>query len=363
MSVTVNYDYSAYGTLDALLFEAWKRAGIDPKLADPEVIRSAKYSAAYELINIPSLTQNLWLRQKQMIGIVAAQPTYVLPSNTIQISDVIATNPQLVPAMGTASSNKDVEAGTSPANCFNSSSVAGCIQTEPDGSIAYDYGLNNNQFVNFVNVTSLNEATYTLSIEYTLSDPADNIWKTAYVSPPIDFIPLQPQWFVLENSMVARAWRITEINGETLQIQYINFLQPSTSGSVATDRWLKAQSQTIYMIEPNKGQIGIPSWYYFDLINPPTITLWNSPDGTTYTNLMYLQTRLPASPEEMYQLLDLAPSFYDAFASGVAARIAQKDNPAKVEMLQNDAARLYQVAGVANIQPVVIDFTGRRRGC
>lgn len=362
MAVSQTFNYSPYGTLDSILFEAWKRAGIDPRTIDPEAMRSAKSSAAYELINIPNMVQNLWLRQKQMIQIVPGQPTYVLPSNTIQIENVIATNPQSVAATGVAASSVDYQAGTNPTNCFTPSSTAGCIQLAPNGNISYDYGLGEDQFVYFVSVTSLNEATYSLAIDYTLSDPADNIWKTAQIFAPRDFIPLAPEWYVLETSKVARAWRIRETEGATLQIQYIVLAQPNTSGTTATDLWLTAQSETIYFIQPNKAQTGVPSWYYFDLINPPTMTVWNVPDGVSYTNFMYAQYRLPASPDQLYENLDLAPSFYDAFASGVAARLAMKENPGKAAMLDAQAARLYQQAGVANIQPVRIDFTGRGRG-
>ena len=361
MVVSQTFNYSPYGTLDSLLFEAWKRAGINPKTADPDEIKSAKASAAYELINIPNMLQNLWLRQKQMIQLIPGQPTYVLPANTIQIESVIATNPQVVPATGLAASSVAVQGGTSPANCFVPTTTAGCVQLVADGNISYDYGLNLGQYVYFVSVTSLNQATYTLSIDYTLSAPVDNIWKTAQDYPPRDFIPLSPEWYVIEAPKVARAWRIRETKGETLQIQYIVLAQPNTSGSASTDLQLTAQSQTTYMLQPNKSQVGVPSWYYFDLINPPTLTLYLTPESSSYTNLFYVQDRLPASPDQMYQNLDLAPSFYDAFASGVAARLALKDNPGKAAMLAADATRLYHQARVSNIQPVAIDFSGRGR--
>lgn len=366
MADIISYDYSKYQTLDAVLYEAWRRADINPLPVDSEAIRSAQSSVAFELLNIPTLLQNLWLRQKQMIQIVAGQPTYTLPANTIQISDLIATNPQVVPASGIANGFPAATFGTNPANCFIPPQPpfvnAGCVQTGPNGWISYDYGLGNNQFVYFVSVVSLIPATYTLAIEYTLSDPVDDIWVTAQSYEPFDFIPHQTLWYVLEHSVVARAWRIRELNGATLAIQYISLAQPNTGGTTATDRWLTAQSQTIYMIEPNKGQIGIPAWYYFDLINPPTLTVWNAPDGTTYTNFMYVQYRLPAVNELFTTKLDLGPSFYDALAGGVAARLALKDNPQKYEMLKNEAAILYQRAGVSNVQPVAIDFSGRNRG-
>lgn len=359
MSIGIQYDYRGIGSLDTVISEAALRVGLNPRQLDEDHTFSIMNSIQLELLSQPVQGSRLWLRKKFMFQLVANQITYTFPDYIVSINDVVACVPVRMNTGGIAASS----AGGEAANCFNPTQTAGCIQTSPDGNISYNYGANNSQLITYVGISSLTVSDYTIAIDYTL----DGVnWETAATNPTTRYIPGAVIWTPLEYNFVAQGWRIRETKGATLAIQQIYFSQPNPGTSSATasgyaDAPLTAISQQIYMFSPNKSQAGSPYTYYFDNIYPPTLTVWLGPNLNPYTNLLGVVSRLPRSPDEWSEQLDMPPYAYDSFICGVAVRLAEKIAPDRVPLLLDSQKRALILLTATNYQkvPLVIKMGGR----
>ncbi len=313
-------------------------------------------SANLELSSWPGRGLNLWLIQQQMISIYPNQPIYVLPQYTVRILEVVATQPARLNVGGTAFST----AGGVAANCFDPNQAAGCTQNAPNGSIGYDYGQGNTNSILYVGVTPLATATYTLTVQYSF----DMInWITVYVAPSQSYPAYQTTWFVVEQALNARGWRITETGGATLAIQQIYFSQPTNSG--IGDRLLTALSRSEWMSIATKMNTGFPSGYYFDqsTLAPslsPTIRLWPVPGPSVplpQTNILYSNYRYAQDITQMFQNAELPQRFYDALVAGLSSRLALKFAPDRYPIMKSEAMDAYNVAAATDFENVTLRFT------
>ena len=258
MATTSNsYLFGTNTQLDDLFREAYERIGIIGNDQTPLHIQSAIMSGNLELSSWPGRGLNLWLVQQQMFSIYVGQPTYTLPINTVRVLEVVATQPVRLNSGGTPGSS----AGGNPGNCFDPLQTAGCIQTSPNGNISYDYGAGNSYSILYIGITPLNNSSYTIAVDYSF----DNVnWTQVYLAPQQNYQANQITWFVIQQSLNARAWRIRETSGQTLAIQQIYCAQPTTFGT--GDRLLNPLSRSEYVAIPTKLTQGFPSGYYFNQI-------------------------------------------------------------------------------------------------
>lgn len=349
MATTSNtYSFGTNTQLDDLFREAYERIGIIGNDQTPLHIQSALMSANLELSSWPGRGLNLWLVNKQMFSVYPNQPIYSLPLNTVRVLEVTAVSPVRLNTGGTAASS----AGGTAANCFDPMMTAGCIQTAPNGNISYDYGAGNAYSILYVGVTSLVNATYTLAVDYSFD--AVN-WTNVYLSPAQSYQAGQPLWFVIEQSLNARAWRIRETRGATLQIQQIYFNQPTNVGT--GDRLLSALSRSEWMALATKMSTGFPSGYYFDQLIQPTITLWPVPAvGNTSTNVLYTNYQYAQDVTQLFQNVQVPQRFYDAFVAGLSARLAKKFVPPRLEESRRDAMEAYAIAARTDFENVTLRF-------
>ena len=351
MGATTSNTY-LFGTntqLDDLFREAYERIGIIGNEQTPLNVQSAIMSANLELSSWPGRGLNLWLIQRQMLSIYPNQSIYTLPVNTVRILEVVASQPTRLNTGGQASSS----AGGNPANCFNPDSNVGCTQNAPNGNIAYDYGINNSNSIFYVGITPLARSTYTLVVEYSF----DNVnWTTIYTAPQQLYFANQTTWFVIENTLNARAWRIRETAGSTLAIQQIYFDQPSTTGT--GDMTMSALSRSEYMSIATKMNTGFPSGYYFDETITPTIILWPVPSTqNNFTSLLYTNYRYAQDVTQMFQTVNVPQRFYDALVSGLSARLALKFAPEKFPVMKAEAQEAYAIAAATDFENVTLRFT------
>jgi hypothetical protein len=350
MSATTSNTY-LFGTntqLDDLFREAYERIGIIGNDQTPLNVKSAIMSANLELSSWPGRGLNLWLVQREMFSIYPNQPIYTLPLNTVRVLEVTATQPQRLNTGGTSASS----AGGNSDNCFNPMQFAGCIQTSPNGNISYDYGVNNSNSILYVGITPLAQSTYTLTVDYSF----DNInWTTIYTANAQTYFANQTTWFVIQNSLNARAWRIREIGGATLAIQQIYFSQPTNVGT--GDRLLSALSRSEYLAIASKMNTGFASGYYFDQTITPTITLWPVPTvGNGPTNILYTNYRYAQDVTQMFQNVEIPQRFYDALVSGLSARLALKFASDKFQIMKQEATEAYMIAAQTDFENVTLRF-------
>jgi len=149
------------------------------------------------------------------------------------------------------------------------------------------------------------------------------------------------------------------VDGNTVMILDA-YVQNDDSGA-NIDRIILPVSRTEYASYPNKEQQGFPTVYWFDrLISAsrstgsagPTVTLWpvpNTDNGPQY--LKYYRVRqIQDSALANGQTVEIPYLWLEAFAYGLALRLAQIWNPAAVAMIKPMADEAYQIAASQNIE-------------
>jgi hypothetical protein len=138
------------------------------------------------------------------------------------------------------------------------------------------------------------------------------------------------------------------------------YVQNDDSGA-NIDRIIMPVSRTEYASYPNKEQQGFPTVYWFDrLISSsrstgsagPSVTLWpvpntdNGPQSLKYYRVRQIQD----SGLSNGQTVEIPYLWLEAFAYGLAMRLAQIWNPAAVAMIKPMADESYQIAASQNIE-------------
>ena len=90
--------------------------------------------------------------------------------------------------------------------------------------------------------------------------------------------------------------------------------------------------------------------FWFDRLISPEVTLWPVPDGSQ-TYLKYYRVRqIQDSNLTSGQTVEIPYLWLDAFASGLAARLAMIWNPQMIQVLKPIADESYQIAADQNVE-------------
>jgi len=124
-----------------------------------------------------------------------------------------------------------------------------------------------------------------------------------------------------------------------------------TNSGPEIDRIIMPISRTEYASYPNKTQQGFTTTYWFDRLLSPTITLWPVPDGNSAQVLKYYRVRqIQDSNFTNGQNVEIPYLWLEAFAYGLAARLAVIFAPDKVQILKPMADESYQIAADQNVE-------------
>jgi len=116
------------------------------------------------------------------------------------------------------------------------------------------------------------------------------------------------------------------------------------------DRIILPISRTEYASYPNKEQQGFPTTYWQDRLISGTVTLWPVPDGTQ-TSLKYYQVcQIDDSEFSSGQTVNIPVYFLEAFAYGLAQRLAMIWAPDRIPMIKPLADEAYQIAAAQNVE-------------
>jgi hypothetical protein len=121
-------------------------------------------------------------------------------------------------------------------------------------------------------------------------------------------------------------------------------------GSPAIDRIILPVSRTEYASYPNKAQQGFPTTFWFDRLLSPTVTLWPVPDGSQTSLKYYKVMRIQDANMNGTQEVDIPPIWLEAFAYGLALRLAVIWSPDKVAGLKPMADEAYEIAAMQNVE-------------
>lgn len=124
----------------------------------------------------------------------------------------------------------------------------------------------------------------------------------------------------------------------------------TTSGGQTIDRLILPVSRTEYASYPNKAQQGFPTTYWFDRLLSPTVTIWPVPDGTQTSLKYYRVRRLQDAAISNATDVEIPYLWMEAFAYGLALRLAQTWNPQMIAILKPMADESYQIAADQNVE-------------
>ena len=118
------------------------------------------------------------------------------------------------------------------------------------------------------------------------------------------------------------------------------------------DRIIMPISRTEYASYPNKEQQGFPTVFWFDRLLSPTVTLWPVPnvDNGPSTLSYYRVTQIQDANLQNGLTVDIPYLWMEAFAYGLATRLAQIWAPDKVALLKPFADEAYQIAADQNVE-------------
>jgi hypothetical protein len=122
------------------------------------------------------------------------------------------------------------------------------------------------------------------------------------------------------------------------------------NGGAAINRLILPISRSEYASYPNPQQQGFPTTYWFDRLLSPTVTLWPVPDGNESAFNYYRVRQIQDSNFKDSQQVEIPYYFLEAFAYGMAYRLALVWSPEKVQLLKPLADEAYQIAASQNIE-------------
>jgi len=170
------------------------------------------------------------------------------------------------------------------------------------------------------------------------------------------------------NMMLGR-WSSQGVNLWAVDLQTITLVQGTSSysvpsntvamldayvvqntGGASINRLILPISRTEYASYPNPAQQGFPTTYWFDRLLSPTVTLWPVPDGNESTFNYYRVRQVQDSNFTNGQNVEIPYYFLEAFAYGMAQRLAMIWAPDKVQLLKPLADESYSIAAQQNVE-------------
>lgn len=122
------------------------------------------------------------------------------------------------------------------------------------------------------------------------------------------------------------------------------------TGGASINRLILPISRTEYASYSNPTQQGFPTTWWFDRLLSPTVTLWPVPDGNESTLNYYRVRQIQDANFTNGQNVEIPYYFYEAFAYGLAQRLAMIWAPDKAALLKPFADEAYQIAASQNIE-------------
>ena len=120
--------------------------------------------------------------------------------------------------------------------------------------------------------------------------------------------------------------------------------------SEGIDRIILPISRTEYASYPNKAQQGFPTTFWFDRLISPTVTLWPVPDGSQTSLKYYRVRRLQDSNLQNGEQVEIPYLWLEAFADGLAYRLARIWAPPIAPALKAQADESYEIAASQGVE-------------
>lgn len=140
------------------------------------------------------------------------------------------------------------------------------------------------------------------------------------------------------------------VDAETVMI--LDAYVTTDQSGIDIDRIIMPISRTEYASYPNKDQQGFPTVFWFDRLLSPTVTIWPVPNISTGPQFLkyYRVRRIEDSNLLDGQTVDIPYLWMEAFAYGLAQRLAMIWAPDKVQLLKPMADEAYAIAAEQNVE-------------
>lgn len=313
--------------VELIIREAFERIGILGEFVEAQKLNAARTSINFLLLEWMNKSVNLWTLQSAYLPLITNQGQYIFDNI---VGDVIQANLRTSTRQlnGTSASS----AGDA-ANAFDGNPTTNC-DAGLDGNISYDYGEGVTQQINFIGIQSFISTTYTLLLE----SSNDNInWTLLYTIPTQLFAAGVNVWFDIPTPINARAYRIRETNGQTLNIIELYF------NNNILDLPISSVSRYEYYTYPNKKLQGRPTIYYLDSQINPIFNLWPTP-SSQYNCLQYTYKKMMQDVGQFTNSLQIPQRFYQAIVWGLSYHMALKYNPQVAPMMQGEYEKSFALA-------------------
>jgi hypothetical protein len=264
----------------ALLEHAFRRCKVLPSAQTPETVLIAKECLYMLLLNMGNRGLNLWAVEKAFIGLNAGQATYTTPAGTLDVLNVIYSQPTLV----TATFAAIAEGGKAS---FTSSAVT---------RVGAAFG------AAFTGAVIISTSTDDISYAVQTTSPSASYATGSYY------------WFDLPTITTAAYVKVTTVS----PYPTITDIQVATASyDLPCSQW----NRDTYAAMPNKLQQGRPSTnYFFEKKLTPTLTMWPVPNNST-DHLTIYRHRQPQDVGTLTQQLEIPQRWLDGFIWLLAARL------------------------------------------
>lgn len=258
-------------TLDTatLIEHAFRRVRVSPSAQTPETIEIAKNCLYMLLLNLGNRGLNLWCVDKVFVGLKSGQPTYQMPSGTIDVLSVSHSQPTLA-------------AGT-----FSSITGGGqVVLTNPVAAIRFGvkFGADYSGVISVNGVSQLNS-----------SYNADQYY-----------------WFDNPVSVSSDTYQVTGTLAPVSDIQVV-----TASYDLPITQW----NRDAYLAINEKRKAGHPATnYFFEKKISPQLTLWPVPDVDTNHLMMFIH-RQPQDVGSLVQQIEIPQRWLDGIIWLLADRL------------------------------------------
>lgn len=264
-----------------LIEHALRRCRVKPALQTPEIITTAKESLYMLLLTLANRGLNLWCIETDYVGIQTGQSIYDMPAGTIDVLNLVYSQPSRVIGTDTPVTNGLM------------TQLSGDTQVRRIG-------------VKVSAVTALN----TLTIESSSDGAA---WTTVKSVMAADFAANTWYWYNLDPSVTATYFRASFSGPASVSEFYL--------ASSVYDLPLTQWNRDTWSAINNKSQQGRPSTsYYYEKLLNPRVTLWPVPNND-YDHLTVFRHRQVQDIGTLVQTVEVPQRWMEGIVWQLASRL------------------------------------------
>lgn len=384
--MTTSGTYAWNPTVTDIVLDAFERIQIRPAAITPDHLFSARRSLNQLFVRFNNVDINLWAVDEVTTILNAGQGEYDVPASTVSMLETWIRSYQmnalesLTTDMSTTITDSEVvvEIGDS-SGLQNGMYLTIPIYVAVGGLIIQGtYPIVEIPSNTAVTIDAGSNATATVA-----NGGAVPVYDTTASSPTVT-VTLAAHGFVAGDTYTVH--ELTVVGGLSLQGDYVvatattntlTFDAGSDAGSTATesenggemqvatqnysvspqDRIMAPISRTDWAALPNKLQEGgYPTSYWFDRTDPPTVNIWQVPNGTIVQELHYFRMRrIQDADPTGTQTADVPNRFEEALCAGLAYMLAVKWLPASAEALKAYFDEVWAEAQKSDRERVVLN--------